>query len=61
MNKAKTVLAVSAVAVYFLCPAYRYYVIGSWIGYKIMNNKPPKIKVVKWGGNVDVANTSTAN
>lgn len=48
MKPVKTTLAISAVAVYFLCPAYRYYVIGSWIGYKIMNNKPPRIRVVKW-------------
>lgn len=49
MQKTKTLLAVSAVAVYFLCPAYRYYVIGSWVGLKILDNKPQRIRVVKWG------------
>lgn len=48
MKPVKTTLALSAVAVYFLCPAYRYYIIGSWVGYKIMNNKPPRTHVVKW-------------
>lgn len=48
MSKVKTALAVSAVAVYFLVPAYRYYIIGTWIGLKIMDNKPQKIRVVQW-------------
>ena len=43
---AKTTIASAAVAVYFLCPAYRYYVIGTWIGLKIMDNKPRKVYVI---------------
>ncbi|MEC0239437.1 hypothetical protein P4H66_06155 [Paenibacillus dokdonensis] len=42
----KVALAAAAVTVYCLCPAYRYYVIGSWIGLKIMRDKPRKPRVV---------------
>lgn len=40
MKKGKTVFALAAVTVYIVFPAYRYYVIGSWIGYKILKDKP---------------------
>jgi hypothetical protein len=36
---AKYFLAGAALGVYVLCPAYRYYVIGSWIALKIANEK----------------------
>lgn len=36
---AKWFLAGSAIAVYFIAPGYKYYVIGSWIAYKIMQDK----------------------
>ncbi|WP_438447398.1 hypothetical protein [Gorillibacterium sp. sgz5001074] len=46
---AKTVLAVSAVVVYIACPAYRYWMLGSWIGYKILNDRPGRFRVVPKG------------
>ena len=45
----KGVLAAAAVSVYFLCPAYRYYVIGTWIGLKILDNKPKRVYVIRKG------------
>lgn len=39
---AKWALATAAITVYFTCPAYRYYVIGSWVFYKIVRDKPSK-------------------
>ncbi|MDR6884860.1 hypothetical protein J2X61_006674 [Bacillus sp. 3255] len=48
MKIGKTAFALAAVTVYIVCPAYRYYIIGSWIGYKIMNDKP-RFRVVPKG------------
>ncbi|GIP25496.1 hypothetical protein J23TS9_06260 [Paenibacillus sp. J23TS9] len=45
----KTALATAAVTVYFLCPAYRYYIIGTWIGMKIMSDKKPRTYVIAKG------------
>ena len=45
----KGILAAAAVSVYFLCPAYRYYVIGTWIGLKILDNKPKRVHVIRKG------------
>jgi hypothetical protein len=47
MKLGKTAFALAAVTVYVVCPAYRYYIIGSWIGYKILNDKPRFTKVRK--------------
>jgi hypothetical protein len=49
--KVKTVFAIAAVTVYVICPAYRYYVIGSWIGYKILRDKP-RTNVIPKGSKV---------
>lgn len=49
MKPAKLVIAAAAVTVYIVCPAYRYYVIGTWIAYKIMNDKPGKYRVIPKG------------
>lgn len=48
MKVGKTAFALAAVTVYIVCPAYRYYIIGSWIGYKILNDKP-RFRVVSKG------------
>lgn len=45
----KVALAAGAVSVYILCPAYRYWVIGSWVGMKIIKDKPRKPIVVRKG------------
>lgn len=47
--KAKTVLAVSAVVVYIAFPPYRYWMLGSWIGYKILNDRQGRYRVVPKG------------
>lgn len=39
MKFGKPAFALAAITVYIVCPAYRYYIIGSWIGYKILNEK----------------------
>lgn len=49
MKPAKLVLAAAAVTVYVVCPAYRYYVIGSWITYKILKDKPGRYRVIPKG------------
>ncbi|MCA0754887.1 hypothetical protein KP806_07480 [Paenibacillus sp. N4] len=46
MKVSKVLIAAAAVTVYVVCPAYRYYVIGSWVGYKIMSDKPRKPRVI---------------
>lgn len=35
----KWTLAAAAVTVYFAVPGYRYYVIGSWVAFKIIKDK----------------------
>lgn len=47
--KAKTLLAVGAIVVYVTVPAYRYWMIGTWVGYKIMNDKGAPIRTVPKG------------
>lgn len=42
MKAAKWALAAAVVTVYAAVPAYRYYVIGSWIAYKILRDKGPR-------------------
>ena len=50
MKPMKAAVAISAVTVYILCPAYRYWVIGSWVGYKILKDKPlVKYRVIPKG------------
>lgn len=49
MKPGKIVLAAAAVTVYVVCPAYRYYIIGSWVAYKILNDKPGRYRVVPKG------------
>ena len=49
MKPAKLALAAAAITVYVVCPAYRYYVIGSWITYKILNDKPGRYRVIPKG------------
>lgn len=49
MKPGKVVLAAAAVTVYAVCPAYRYYVIGSWIAYKILSDKPGRYRVIRKG------------
>lgn len=40
MKASKAIFAVAAVTVYIVCPAYRYYVIGAWVGHKILRDQP---------------------
>lgn len=47
--KMKHLLAVSAVVVYIACPAYRYWMLGSWIGYKILNDKGQPVRPIPKG------------
>jgi hypothetical protein len=49
VKSVKVLMAAAAVTVYVVCPAYRYYVIGSWIGYKILNDKPGRYRIVPRG------------
>lgn len=49
MKPGKVIMAAAAVTVYVVCPAYRYYVIGSWIAYKILSDKPRKPKTIPKG------------
>lgn len=49
MKPTKLIMAAAAVTVYIVCPAYRYYVIGSWVGYKILHDKPRRYRVVPKG------------
>lgn len=49
MKASKLLLATAAVTVYIVCPAYRYYVIGTWVGYKIMSDKPRKPRSIPKG------------
>jgi hypothetical protein len=46
MKPVKWAIALTAAAVYFTIPGYRYYVIGSWVAYKIIHDKPRKYRVV---------------
>lgn len=44
----KVAVAVAVVGVYVFVPAYRYWAIGSYIGYKIVSDKPrPPVTVRK--------------
>lgn len=44
----KFVVAAAVVGVYVFVPAYRYWAIGSYIGYKIISDKPrPPVTVRK--------------
>ena len=43
MRKRNVLMAVVIVTVYIVCPAYRYYALGSYIGYKILFDKPIKV------------------
>lgn len=48
--KTKWIAAAAIMTVYFCVPAYRYYVIGSWIAYKIASDKRmPRYLVVAKG------------
>lgn len=47
MKLGKTAFAVAAVTVYIVCPAYRYYIIGAWVGHKILSDKPRFTKIPK--------------
>lgn len=49
MKASKVLMAAAAVTVYIVFPAYRYYVIGSWVGYKIMSDKPRKPRIIPKG------------
>lgn len=42
----KMIMAAAAVAVYIILPGYRYYVIGTWIGYKILHDKPRRYRII---------------
>lgn len=46
MKGFKYLLAAGVVTVYIVCPAYRYYVLGTWIGYKILNERS-KYRVIR--------------
>lgn len=46
MKPAKLLFVAGAITVYFAFPAYRYYLIGSWVAYKIASSKPGKYHVV---------------
>jgi hypothetical protein len=49
MKPTKLLIAAAAATVYIVCPPYRYYVIGSWVAYKILNDKPRRYRVVSKG------------
>ncbi|MFD1953754.1 hypothetical protein ACFSL6_17600 [Paenibacillus thailandensis] len=49
MKPVKILLAAAAVTTYIAFPAYRYYVIGSWIAYKIMTDRPRSYRIVAKG------------
>ncbi len=49
MKPTKIAMAAAAVTVYIVCPAYRYYIIGSWVAYKILSDKPGKYRVIPKG------------
>lgn len=51
MKLGKAIVAAAAVTVYIVCPAYRYYVIGAWVGHKILNDKP-RFKSIRKGSKV---------
>lgn len=51
MKLGKTLFALSAVTIYIVCPAYRYYVIGAWVGHKILSDKP-RFTLVRKGSKV---------
>jgi hypothetical protein len=46
MKKRNILIAAIMVGVYITLPAYRYYAIGSYIGYKILADKQNGYKVV---------------
>jgi hypothetical protein len=52
MKPTKFIIAAAVVTVYIVFPAYRYYVIGSWVAYKIMNDKPRQYRVIPKGSKV---------
>lgn len=45
----KFAVAAAVVGVYVFMPAYRYWAIGSYIGYKIVNDKPRQPVTVRKG------------
>lgn len=47
MNK-KAFLAAAAITVYIALPAYRYYMIASFVGMRIMGDRPRYRVVPKW-------------
>lgn len=47
MKLSRTAFAAAVVTVYIVCPGYRYWVLGSWIGYKILSDKPRFTSVPK--------------
>lgn len=49
MKKRNVLIAIAMVTVYVALPAYRYYAIGSYIGYKILSEKQ-SYRVVKRRG-----------
>jgi hypothetical protein len=49
MKPVKLIMAAAAVTVYFAFPPYRYYVIGTWVAYKILNDKPRPPRVIRKG------------
>lgn len=49
MKAKRIALGVVVATVYIALPAYRYYVLGSWIAYKIMSDKPRPPRVVPKG------------
>lgn len=48
MNKKKALLAAAAITVYIALPAYRYYMIASFVGMRIMGDRPRYRVVPKW-------------
>lgn len=46
MRKRNVLMALLMVTVYVALPAYRYYAIGSYIGYKILFDKQSGYKIV---------------
>lgn len=47
MRKRNVLIALGMVAVYVVFPAYRYYAIGCYIGYRILSEKQSNYKVVR--------------
>lgn len=47
MRKRNVLIALGIIAVYVALPAYRYYAIGCYIGYRILSEKNGGYKVVR--------------